>query len=187
MCRHPARSHYGDVLRQTVLVSLAAALALLAAGCGGGDETSATADWANGVCTAITTWTSSIQSAASSIQDNPTKEGLQSAADDATQATKMFADDIKGLGAPDTDSGQQAKSSLDSLADQVETSADEISSAVDSSAGTLAAISAISGTLTTMADQVSSTFEQLEELDAGDELRDAFDDADSCDELQRSR
>jgi hypothetical protein len=38
-----------------------------------------------------------------------------------------------------------------------------------------------------MADQVSSTFGQLEELDTTDELRDAFDEADSCDELQRSR
>ena len=34
-----------------------------------------------------------------------------------------------------------------------------------------------------MGEQVSSTFTELEQLDAGGELEDAFNEADSCDEL----
>lgn len=169
---------------RSLLASFAAGLALLAASCGGSDETSGTTDWANGVCSAISTWTSTIQTAAQSVQSNPTKEGLQSAADDAEQATKTFVADLRELGKPDTDAGEQAKSSLDALADELETSADEISSAVDSSAGALAAISTVTATLTAMGDQISSTFQQLEQLDASGELETAFEQADSCDELR---
>ncbi len=37
-----------------------------------------------------------------------------------------------------------------------------------------------------MGDQLSSTFTELKQLDAGGELETAFNEADSCDELQSS-
>ena len=49
--------------------------------------------------------------------------------------------------------------------------------------GVIEAVTAVSAALTTMAGQVSSTFKELESLDAKGELENAFNDADSCDEL----
>jgi hypothetical protein len=48
----------------------------------------------------------------------------------------------------------------------------------------LAAVSTITGTLSTIGQQLSSTFTQLEQLDASGELETAFKEADSCKELQ---
>ncbi len=99
-------------------------LVFLAAGCGssGGSSTtttttsaSATQTWASGVCTSITSWQAALTSAAGSLKSNPTKSGLQTAADDAKSATQTLASDLKGLGKPDTQAGQQAKDSLDQL------------------------------------------------------------------------
>jgi hypothetical protein len=52
-------------MTKTLIACGVATLALLAAGCGGGDEspTASPADeWADGFCTAVTTWTDSLQS-----------------------------------------------------------------------------------------------------------------------------
>ena len=92
-------------------------LVVLVAGCGGGGSSgSSTTDWANGFCSAITSWTTSIQTAGKSLQGgNVSEESLKSAANDINGATSTFADDLKSLGKPDTDSGQQAKESVDQL------------------------------------------------------------------------
>ena len=60
-------------------------------------------------------------------------------------------------------------------------------SAVDDasgSSGIVAAITAISGAISTMGQQFSATFTELEQLDPGGELETAFNEADSCDELR---
>ena len=83
------------------------------AACGGGDDggssgATSTSDWAQGVCSAIGDWTESVSSATASLQgDNLDEEGLKSAVDDLESATSTFVDDVKGLGAPDTDAGQK--------------------------------------------------------------------------------
>ena len=64
-------------------------MAFLAAGCGSsgsGSTTtttsaSATETWASGVCSSITTWQAATKSAADSVKSDPTKNGLQTAAE----------------------------------------------------------------------------------------------------------
>src|SRR6187549_4123828 len=91
------------------VLAVATAL-LLAAGCGGGDETSGATDWANSVCSAATTWSDSVSAAATSLQGgNLTKDSVESAVDDVTEATKTLADDLKDVGKPDTEDGEKAK------------------------------------------------------------------------------
>ena len=124
--------------RPVLLFVAVASLAVLATGCGssGGDSTtttttaSATETWASGVCTSITTWQTALTSAADSLKSDPTKNGLQTAADDAKSATQTLASDLKGLGKPDTASGQQAKDSLDQLATNLQKDVDTMESAV---------------------------------------------------------
>jgi uncharacterized protein YoxC len=182
----------GTPLRLLLLPALA--IALLAAGCGGdsgsSDETMSTPDWANGVCGAITTWTSSLTSAADSLRGgNISKESLQSAVDDVESSTKTFTDDLKDLGKPDTEAGQEAKDLLDGLEDDLDADVEEMKSTVDSASGlgdVLNAASGVSGTLGKMGQQVSSTLSQLDQLDASQELEQAFQQADNCAELTSS-
>ena len=168
------------------------AAATLAAGCGGGSSSSGTAtegsatpaeDWANSVCQAFSDWNSSIREATTSIGDNPTEEGIKSAGDEIRGATETLADDLRGLGRPDTESGQEAKDAIDQLATSLDTSMQKISDALDNASGTSGLVTAgttIVNTLTEMGQQVSTTGQQLEDLDAQGELRDAFEQSDSC-------
>lgn len=79
----------------------ALAVSLVAAGCGGGDGTSdstggsAASDWVNNVCAAVTKWNGAVASAGSSLTENPSKEGLESAADDVESATQTLTDDLR--------------------------------------------------------------------------------------------
>jgi hypothetical protein len=165
------------------------ATALLAAGCGGSDdETSGASDWANSVCSALTTWKTSVSSAVTSVQGgNLSENSLESAVDDVTDATKTLSDDLKDAGRPDTADGEKAKDTIDQLADEVEDGVQTIGDAVDDASGgtgLLQAISTIGGTLATMADQVGAAFDQLKQLDPAGELSDALNNADDCSSLR---
>lgn len=183
---------------RSLLAVLILSAAIVAAGCGGdsssssssssggtGTESSTTAagDWANSVCQAFNDWNSSITGAAQSVRDNPTEDGIKTAGDDIRSATDTLADDLKGLGRPDTESGQEAKAAIDELATSLETSMQKITDAIDNASGASGLVTAgstIATTLTEMGSQVSTTGQQLENIDAGGELQSAFEQADSC-------
>ena len=175
--------------RALVWVVFGVLAASLAAGCGGdgGGDSSATA-WADDVCSAITTWTDSITSTADSLKGgNLNQDSLKSAVDDLADATSDFVDDVRGLDPPDTEAGQQAKESLDQLADDADENLSTVQDAVDDVSDPselLAAMTAISGAVSTMSQQLSSTFSNLEQLDPAGELETAFNEADSCDQLR---
>ena len=87
---------------------------------------------------------------------------------------------------PDTEAGDEAKEALDKLADDVDENVQKLEDAAGDASGVegiVAAATTISTTLATMGQQLSSTFSELEGLDASGELEDAFRDADSCDEI----
>ena len=170
---------------KALLLPVLAAAALLAAGCGSGDdETSGANDWANSVCSAVSTWKTSVSSAATSIQGgNLSENSLESAVDDVTDATKTLADDLKDAGRPDTADGQKAKGVVDQLAGEIEDGAEKIADAVDG-ASLLDAISTITGTLATMGDQVGAAVDQLEQLEPVGELKDALINSDECSSLR---
>ena len=56
-------------------------------------------------------------------------------------------------------------------------------SSIENASTVAGAISAVTNTLSTMSNQVTSTFTQLQQLDAKGELEQAFKDADSCQSL----
>jgi hypothetical protein len=169
------------VIRGTWFAPLIGA-AMLAAGCGGSDE-SATTKWFDNVCSAVTTWQGSISEAGQSLKDNPSKEGLESAFTDAKDATTTLSDDLKSAGTPDTESGDQAKQALDTLGTQLDDGVTKMQDSVDGVSTVneaLTAVSAVSGTLATMGTQIQSTVDDLRTLDAQGELQTAFNEADSC-------
>jgi hypothetical protein len=175
-------------MRRSVLAALLAGLVVLAAGCGSKkSEPSTTADWTNGVCTAVDTWATSVKSSVNSITGgNISKSAIQSAGNDMQSATETLQSDLKALGKPDTASGQQAKDSIDHLSSDLKTDADSIKAAVDNVSGitgALTAASTVTSTLGTMKTQVTSTYNDLKQLDAGGELQTAFDQSSACTKL----
>jgi hypothetical protein len=171
--------------------ALVAALAL--AGCGGGDDSGSsqvtpTTEWADGFCTAVTTWKDDL----TGITDRFTslssfsEENLRAAADDAKSATDQFLDDLNNLGRPDTQSGQEVEDSIDSLSTTLQTELDSIETTVDETSGITElpdAVKDITASLSAMSTAFSSTLSTIEDADAQGELKDALESSPSCDEL----
>lgn len=169
--------------------ALVAAVALLAAGCGGSSSSSATPTdtWASGVCTAITTWKTSLTNIESTVKSGGlSKESISGATTQAAAATNTLAQDLKKLGKPDTQAGQTAKSDLDQLSSELTKNVKTIQDAVSGAsgaAGVLTAVSTASSTLVTMGQEVSSTLTSLQKLDPKGEIQQAFKQANSCKSL----
>jgi hypothetical protein len=164
------------------------AVAFAAAGCGGGDESvSASTQWAGDVCTAVNTWRSDISATASSLTSNPTRAGFEQAAADAKSTTETLVDTLKGLGAPDTEAGDQARSALETLSTGLQSDIDTIQQAVDDASGVqglLGAVSTASAAVAKVSAQLSTALDELGSLrDVDDQLRQSFADADACDGL----
>jgi hypothetical protein len=177
-----------------LLVPVLAALALFAAGCGGngngGDETLSTTEWADGLCGAITTWTDSLQSAAESFTSGDiSREALQEAVDDIQSSTETFTEDLGELGRPDMESGQEAKDLLDGLDEELDDNLQELQTAVEdtNASNILNTVSTVTTTLGAMAQQISSAFQELDQIDASNELEQAFEEADNCAEIPSSQ
>lgn len=174
---------------RALCIAALAATALLAAGCGSSKNaetttTTSTVDWMNGVCTAASTYRTSVTDAAKSFSDNPSKAGLQDAADQVRTATDTFVSTTKSLGKPNTSAGQQAKATLDTLT----TGLNEDASTIEDAAGkgVIAGIPVITATLTTAKSQITTAFNELKGLDPKGELGSAFSQAASCTALTSS-
>jgi hypothetical protein len=162
---------------------------MVAAGCGGSkSETTPTEKWAGDLCSAVSTWRSSITSTVSSVQKNGvTKDSLENALDQAKSETKKLTDDLRSLGRPNTAAGKQAQADVDQLASELDAGVTKIQDAVGSASsaqGMLSAVSAIGGTLSTMAQQFRTTLKDLEGLGEGQkEIKQAFQTVPACKEL----
>ena len=183
----------GGRLRCLLPVALLLVVVALAAGCGSSNsaQPATPTDWASGVCSAISTWTASLTSAAAPLKSgNLSKDALTTAAADMKSATQTLVSSLKKLGKPNTQAGQQAKDSIDQLSSDVQKDADTIKTAIDGISGLSSipgAVSTASSTLVTMQGQVTSTISTLEQLDAKGELQTAFKQSSSCQKLSSSK
>ena len=174
------------------LAACVALFALVAAGCGGDDESSSqTEEWASSVCSAVTTWKNDLEQAAEPLTDlsSLSEESIRQAADDAKSATETLADSLKGFGRPETGSGEQVESAVNDLATKLESSAAEFETAVEgvsSVADIASAVATITTILTTLGTTAESAVQTLEDADVSGELKTAFDQADSCEDLASS-
>ncbi len=76
----------------------------------------------------------------------------------------------------------QARSELDELGTQLRQQLDEVEQAAET--GSLSLV-AVTSALSAAASSVTSTFESLQSLDGGEELRDGFEDAAACDSFRQ--
>src|SRR4051812_43199615 len=124
----------------------ALAVALAASGCGGSkdENQSKTVAWADGVCQAFTAWQQSIEESANQLKSTPTRDTVTSAGTTIRDATTTLADDLRALDAPETQSGEQARASLQTLAKELSTSASDIQTAAAGATGISATVTAAS-------------------------------------------
>jgi flagellar hook-basal body complex protein FliE len=178
--------------RIIALAAAALALSVVAAGCGGSDsEEDPTAAWASSFCSAVTGWTNDLQNVTTQFTDtsNLSEEGLQSAADDVKSSTQSLVDDLKGLGAPPTDSGDAVKSAIDDLSTTLEdesTSIEEAAQGISGLTGIANAITSISTSLATMATSFSDALTTIQNADAQGELQSALEDSPECADISSS-
>jgi methyl-accepting chemotaxis protein len=159
--------------------------ALAVTGCGGDDEVSASTRWAGDLCTAVDTWRTSMTSTANELSGNPTREGLENAADDVKGATQTLVDTVQGLGNPDTESGEQAQEAIEALSTSIESDLETITEAVDGVTDVRSALQAattVSATVSKITSDISDSLNDIEALgEVDDELQDSFAEAESCD------
>jgi hypothetical protein len=185
-----------QLIRKRTTIALLAVLvaaAALAGGCGGSDSSSnatSAEDWANDLCGAISSWTTSIQDAVKPLQSGDvSKDSLQSSTSDMKDATSTFVDDVKSLGPPDTEGGQKAKESLDNLADELSQGIDDIKETADNVSGAQGAVTAMTSIQTTvqkMGTDAQSALSDVQDADVKGELQDALKNSENCKKLQGS-
>ena len=169
--------------------ALVAALSLVAAGCGG-DDTSSSEPWADSVCTDLNTWADSMTTTITGVMSqglSVSSSDLEAAANQAQSATSRLVDDLRQIGPPDTESGQQAQQELQQLGDEIEQHATKARDLVEGASGSGAAgIVATARSLLVeigaAADEVKSAATSLGQ--AGQDIRDGIESSDSCKTLR---
>jgi hypothetical protein len=178
-------------VRRVGALLLVLAAVVMAAGCGGSKkQPDTTTEWANGLCTAVTTWKTSVTQAAEPLKNGSlSKSSIQNAGNELQDATNTFVSSVKKLGKPNTEAGAQAQQDVDQLSQQIHDGTQKISDAAKGVSGVsdaLGAISVATATLSTMANEITSTFTSLQSLGGKGELKTAFAQADACKSLRAS-
>lgn len=152
------------------------------------------AAWADSVCTSLSTWRSSITSLADVGGGTLTPESLREKLDEADQATSQLVGDLRNLGPPDLEAGDQLKDELDSASNDLASSFETLKQSADTAADSdspaafLEALAALAPQFQALLDAISATIDTLRNAnvaeDAEAELEQAFADASSCQELR---
>jgi uncharacterized phage infection (PIP) family protein YhgE len=172
--------------RHLALLAVALMLALTpaVAGCGG-DEESSSEQWAGDVCTELSTWVTSVDEAIKSLTDNPLsidQSAVQAATEDMKVATDDLVDGLGDLEPFETEAGDQARTELTDLGTQLRQQLDEVEQEPENGSLSLATVTS---QLAAASAAVRSTYESLQSLDSSGELRQGFEDAESCDLLRQ--
>lgn len=170
------------------MVVLAAALAVLASGCGG--SKSAQEKWADNVCSAVGDWQDSVDQSVKEVrtQLNSPSTGMMATINteiqSAVDATKKLSSDLKSLDPPNSDSGKQAQQQLTSLSTQLDQTVTKTKQTV-ANIPSGAAVTEIASQLATLvpslqalATSASTTLSSIQA--SAQDLKDGFDKADSC-------
>jgi hypothetical protein len=178
-----------------VLAGLVAGLALVVSGCsesddGSGSEPTAAESWASDVCSTVGAWTTTVEGARetlSSPRDLSANE-IEATFAEVRTATSTLVDELGGLGAPDTEAGDEAQDRIASLSEDLQAQADVVEDASgDQAEGVgelLARVSTVTGAVSQMVSDTRAAVADLRTLDGAQELEDAFTSTASCEDLR---
>ncbi|HJR95437.1 MAG TPA: hypothetical protein VJ807_08355 [Gaiellaceae bacterium] len=158
------------------------------------DDPETTAAWADSVCTSLSDWRSSIAVLADPGDEALTAETLGDRLDQADDATSDLVDELRDLGPPDLDAGDDVQQALDSAAAGLAASYADVQSAAEDAADAddttelLEALADLADDFAALADQAGDIVATLQSAslfgDASAELEQAFAASDSCQALQ---
>jgi uncharacterized membrane-anchored protein YhcB (DUF1043 family) len=157
----------------------------------GGQPT--TEEWANSVCTSLTDWGDSINALAE-VGDEPlTPDSLRERLSEAEDATSQLVSELRDLGPPDTEAGDQLQEQLDSSTEQLESSFETLKESAQEAADAPASeflqnLAGLASDFAALQAAISGTVTTLRNMDVADEskaeLQQAFTDAPACQPLQ---
>jgi hypothetical protein len=167
-----------------------AALALAAGGCGGGDGQSPAEAWASDVCSSIDAWADTVAQSKETLSDpsNLSVNGLEDAFSEVQDATEQLVGDLRDLGPPDTQAGDEAKEQISQLSDELANQREVVGNAIGSGAGSLSALlgkaATIAGAVAAMGSAAQTAYDNVVALDGAGELKDAFQSEERCDQMR---
>jgi len=170
------------------MVVALAAVALSVSACGSekaSSETSATEQWAGGVCIAVTDWKAAIEDAKATLADGGLSEAnLNQAAGQAQEANQQLARSLQKLGKPDAADGEKAKQNLNDLETSLSFAMNQIKDTVEAKPASAAELATeltdVKQAVATMRTALSTAVTNLKQFDSSGDLETAFHDAPSC-------
>ena len=158
------------------------------------DDPETTAQWADSVCSSLSDWRSSIASLAEPGDEPLTADTLRDRLEQADDATSDLVDELRDLGPPDLDAGDDVRQALDAAvaglaADYADAqSAAEDAAEAEDQTELLGALAELADDFAALVDQVTDIVATLQSAslfgDASAELEQAFADSESCQSLQ---
>jgi hypothetical protein len=157
------------------------------------EERLTTEEWADEVCTSLVDWRTSITSLADVSGEPITSDSLRDRLSDAEDATSDLVSQLRDLGPPDLEAGDElqqeldgATAELDASFEALKESADEAADApVDEFLGELANLAAEFAALQAAIGQTVATLQSADVAEESQaELEQAFADSSSCQELR---
>lgn len=150
--------------------------------------------WAGTVCENVADWRTSVLALAD-VGGGLDAESLRERIDDAEAATEELVSDLRDLGAPDVDSGDELQEELEATVDGLESEYDALRAdaqeALDATTPTafLQALASLAPRFQSLLEGAATFIEELERApdvaaDTRAELAAAFDDAEACRELR---
>ena len=152
-----------------------------------------TEEWADEVCTSLSDWRTSITSLADVSGESLTADTLREKLDDAGAATNELVTQLRSLGAPDLEAGDELQQQLDDSAEELEAKYDALKDSAEAAADAPPSefrqqLAALAPDVAALQTAISTTVSSLQDANVGEEskaeLEQAFADASSCQSLQ---
>ena len=152
-----------------------------------------TEEWAGSVCTSLSDWRESIASLADSGGEPLTADSLRDKLGDASDATSDLVTQLRDLGSPNLESGEELQRQLDASLDELESSFDSLKDGAEEAANApadefLQQLAALGPDFAALQTAISGTVTTLQNADVAAsskaELQQAFADAPSCESLR---
>jgi hypothetical protein len=152
-----------------------------------------TSEWAESVCSSLVDWRESITSLADVSGEPLTQDSLRDRLDDAEAATSDLVSELRDLGAPDLDAGDELEEQLDESVGQLEAGFESLKESAEEAADAPASeflqeLAGLASDFAALQTAIGSTVSTLENANVAEEskaeLQQAFAEAPSCQSLQ---
>ena len=157
------------------------------------DGPQTTEEWAGEVCTSLSDWRDSITSLAEISGEPLTADTLRDKLGEAEDATSDLVAQLRDLGRPDLEEGDELQQRLDESAEELESRFDDLKESAEAAADAPASellqqLAGLASDFAALQTAISTTVSSLENANVAEdskaELQQAFADAPSCQSLQ---